>query len=139
MRVEIIDNSKEVLRAKDLAIRKALESIGMQAEGYAKLLSPTDTGLLKNSITYAVSGESTHIGSYKADKPDKSGKIKSGSYSGTVGSKEEDSVYIGSNVSYSIYQELGTQRSKAQPFLKPAVENHIGEYKQIVENELKNA
>lgn len=35
--------------------------------------------------------------------------------------------------------ELGTQRQKAQPYLKPAATNHVDEYKAIIENELKNA
>jgi len=48
------------------------------------------------------------------------------------------SVTIGSAVQYSAFVELGTSRMKPQPYLRPAIENHIDEYKSIIENELKN-
>lgn len=44
---------------------------------------------------------------------------------------------IGTNVEYAPYVEMGTQRQKAQPYLKPAVENHVDEYKRIAETVLK--
>lgn len=47
-----------------------------------------------------------------------------------------NSVTVGSNVFYAPFQELGTRKMKAQPHLRPAVENHIPEYKHIAENEL---
>ena len=136
------DNSDKVLKAKDEAVARILEIIGLKAEGYAKLKAPTDTGLLKNSITHAVGGQSTAISKYHGERESKYGKkgIPFGSYSGgSVGDSSEKAVYIGSNVEYAPYVEYGTQRSRAQPFLKPAVSEHIGEYKSIIENELKNA
>lgn len=45
---------------------------------------------------------------------------------------------IGSNVEYAAYVELGTSRQKAQPYLRPAAENHKQEYKRIVESALKS-
>ena len=51
---------------------------------------------------------------------------------------EEGAVYIGTNVEYGIYQEFGTVNQAGTPFLRPAVENHIDEYKEIVEQELKS-
>ena len=50
----------------------------------------------------------------------------------------EPAAYIGTNVEYAPYQELGTIHMKAQPFLKPAVADHANEYRKIIENELKN-
>ena len=50
----------------------------------------------------------------------------------------ESAVYIGTNVEYAPYQELGTIHIKAQPFLKPAAADHANEYRKIIENELKN-
>jgi HK97 gp10 family phage protein len=47
-------------------------------------------------------------------------------------------VYIGSNVEYAPYVELGTARQKAQPFLKPAATEHSQTYKGILESEYKN-
>lgn len=51
---------------------------------------------------------------------------------------DSDSAYIGTNVEYAQYQEFGTSRQKGTPFLRPAVENHLDEYKKIAENELKH-
>ena len=50
----------------------------------------------------------------------------------------EPSVYIGTNVEYAPYQELGTINMDANPFLKPAVADHANTYRKIIENELKN-
>lgn len=46
--------------------------------------------------------------------------------------------YIGTNVEYAPYVELGTSRQKAQPYLRPAIANHIDEYRNIAQDVLKN-
>lgn len=131
MTVNFKDNSGAVLSAFHSAVEKALEECGLVAEGYAKKLAPVDTGNLRNSI------------SHKVDP-------------------EEPAVYIGTNNSYAAYQEFGTgiyteggrdtpwvyqdekgnwhwtRGNKAQPFLKPAVADHARQYRQIIEQELKN-
>lgn len=131
MTVDFKDNSGAVLSAFHSAVEKALEECGLVAEGYAKKLAPVDTGNLRNSI------------SHKVDP-------------------EEPAVYIGTNSSYAAYQEFGTgiyteggrdtpwvyqdekgnwhwtRGNKAQPFLKPAVADHARQYRQIIEQELKN-
>ena len=50
----------------------------------------------------------------------------------------EPAAYIGTNVEYAPYVCLGTIHMKAQPFLKPAVNDHKDEYRKIIEDELKN-
>lgn len=74
----------------------------------------------------------------------------------------ESAVYIGSDVEYAPYVELGTGRyteggrptpwvyqddegnwhwtagNPAQPFLKPAVADHAQTYRNIIEDEMKN-
>ena len=50
---------------------------------------------------------------------------------------DADSAYIGSNVEYAAYVELGTSRRKAKPYLKPAVTQHTAEYKELAEAALK--
>lgn len=136
MGVEIEDHSKEVIKAKDEAVARALEMIGLQCEKYAKFLCPTDTSLLKNSITHAVSGEGTAISTYHADKA-KGGATRIGRYAGVVGNSKEEAVYIGTNVEYAPYVEYGTKKMDAQPFIKPAVNNHLDEYKRIAETCLR--
>lgn len=134
MSVEFVDNSEEVLDAMKGAILRGLERCGMQAEGYAKDLCAVDTGLLRNSTTHALSGEAPAITTYRSDDGS-----TSGSYSGVAPDDGELSVYIGTNVDYGPNVELGTTKQKAQPFLKPAVANHAQTYKNIMEDELKNA
>ena len=139
MGFKITDNSDKVMNAKDMAVKKALEAIGIRAEKYAKALCPVGTvestgkkgyrgGTLRNSITHEV---------------------------------DEDVVTIGSNVEYAPYVELGTgpyfqtppqweQFSSTKgsgegtgyvhprPFLKPAIEDHLDEFKGLAEHIFKS-
>lgn len=92
-------------------------------------MCPVDTGNLRNSITHQVA-------------------------------EGEDAVYIGSASEYAAYVELGTGKyypggrptpwayqdakgnwhltngQRAQPYLKPAVADHVSTYKGIIEGEL---
>ena len=54
MNVQFTDNSKEVSEYIKAALLRGLETCGLVAEGYAKKLSPVDTGNLRNSITHDV-------------------------------------------------------------------------------------
>ena len=83
------------------ALELAIEECGAEAERYAKMKCPTDTGLLKNSITYAVHGKPPNTDTYTANKK-KSGEdeVRSGQYSGTIPDNEM-AVYVGTNVEYA--------------------------------------
>ena len=105
--VKITSNLDEVEQASAEAVERALEAMGLQAEGYAKMLCPVDTGNLRNSITHEVV-------------------------------MEDSAVHIGTNVEYAAYVEYGTSKMKAQPYLEPAVIDHVDEYKDIAEYYLKN-
>lgn len=132
------DNRQMVKDALEVAKERALTIIGMKLERYAKALCPVGTpestgkrgyrgGTLRNSITYEV---------------------------------QDDGVAVGSNVEYAPYVELGTGPHfvpppdweqftpvpgvgtghgyvHPRPFLRPAVEDHIAEFKEIMESELK--
>ena len=50
---------------------------------------------------------------------------------------DEKAVYIGSNVEYAAFVELGTSRMKARPYLRPAATEHTAEYKRLAEQALK--
>ena len=52
---------------------------------------------------------------------------------------EEDAVYIGTNVEYGPYVELGTSRRHPHPYLKPAAADHADEYRSILKSCLKSA
>jgi HK97 gp10 family phage protein len=145
------DETETVLQALDVRIKRALEAVGAQAENYAKMKCPVDTGLLRNSITHALSGQpaaaKTYHSKYGSNRTAKgnrrlatsknAGSVGFGTYSGTIGSSDEDAVYIGTNVEYAPYVELGTQGTDPQPFLKPAVANHIPMYKRMIKDFLE--
>ena len=163
-------------------IYAGLEACGMTIESYAKLKCPVDTGLLRNSIAHAVSGEVPSIGagykgsetrkarSHTSNKKDKSGNnvekvvnndgkevLPGGTYTKKV-SKEKDkaSVYVGSNVEYAAYVEMGHRQNvgqfvpkigkklvaptvKAQPYLRPAFTEHLTECEDIIKSYLQDA
>ena len=49
---------------------------------------------------------------------------------------DDNAVYIGTNVEYAPYVELGTSRQKAQPFLRPAASEHGTQYRQVLKKAL---
>jgi len=130
----------QVLNATSQQLMKAAEKIGQAAESHAKLYITAGvyqtpqgwyvrTGNLRNSITHA-----------------------------TEENKETITVVVGTSVEYAPYVELGTgkyaegsngrgvpwryQDTKGnwhttsgmppRPYLRPAIENHIPEYKDII-------
>ena len=128
----------EAKKAIDEAIKRGLKKVGMQAETYAKQLSPVDTGLLRNSITFALGGETTNITEYTDDKGENRGTYEGEAPADAEG---ETTVYVGTNVHYAPYQELGHATVNggfvdAQAFLRPAMENHTDQYKLIIADEL---
>lgn len=122
--VEFQDNSPIVLEALKHATQRGLEACGAVAENYAKQeLSKSKvhadgtsrpnviTGRLRNSISHTLG---SNVGS-------------------------ETAVYIGTNVSYAPFLELGTRKMQAYPFLKPAATEHTDEYRNILKESLQNA
>ena len=131
--VKVNSNKQAILDEFKQQKRVALEAVGLQGETNAKMhitaVGAVDTGRLRNSITHAT---------------------------------DDDSAYIGTNVEYAIYVELGTGiyaseggRStpwsykddegnwhttvgmKPRPYLAPAVQEHVDEYKELVENYMR--
>ena len=52
---------------------------------------------------------------------------------------DNEAAYIGTNVEYAVYVEMGTVNTSAQPYLKPAVTDHVNEYQRIIQNALKGS
>lgn len=133
--IEYRDHTEEVLKAMDAAIRRGNEAIGLAAEGHAKRDCPVDTGRLRNSITFALAGEETHVKSYSANKGGKETYTYDGNAPGTKG----DGVFIGTNVEYAPYVELGGSGRSGVHFLQNAASGHADEYKKLMEDSMKNA
>lgn len=51
---------------------------------------------------------------------------------------DNNAAYIGTNVDYAVYVEMGTVKTRAQPYLKPAVTGHVNEYQEILENAMRD-
>lgn len=131
MSIEVISNRANVEKAVGKSMKKAAIMIGGTVEGHAKDACPVDTGLLRNSITYALGGQPTNIVAYTDD----SGEQK-GQYDGTAPRDDDGelTIYVGTNVQYAPYQELGAPNINltARPYLRPAMENFQSEIEQII-------
>ena len=112
------DNTELVVSEINDAVLRGLEKIGMAGEGYAKDLCPVGTP------------ESTGI-------PGHIGGTLRNSITHVV-DEAAGAVYIGTNVEYGPYVELGTEKMAAQPYLKPAATDHGQTYRNIMEDELRN-
>lgn len=143
---EIINHSDDVLRVLDDKIDVILQIWGEVAEGHAKKYVAVDTGRLKNSITYTYSGQSERSYTYTAKENyitkngTKSKSRKKVEYTDTIGDLSNDdsrAMYVGTNVEYASDVEEGTSKQKAQPYLKPAIANHVDEYKKVANKILK--
>ncbi len=122
-----------MLKATEKQFAKAAEIIGGKAESYAKIECPSDTGNLRNNITHTTEDDGR-------------------------------TVVIGTAVQYAPFVELGTRihaeggggrqtpwryqdrngnwhttsGAHPHPFLRPAIEDHLEEYKGILEKVLSN-
>lgn len=132
MDVRIVSNAEAVKGAFGEASVRALEVCGLIAEGYAKKL----------------------CGGFKHP----TGNLRDSITHAVADS--ENAVYIGTDVEYAPYVELGTGKyypggrptpwayedekgethwtagNKAQPYLKPAIADHADTYKSIIKSEL---
>lgn len=155
--IKITDNSDEFIEILKSRIPVALEACGLQAERSAKLLCPVDTGRLRNSITHATAGDSSRTfsftesyrsglnvnnnkGGYGLTKKQKE-KTKQTETIPAI-PKEEQTVYIGTNVEYAASVETGHilpngSYTAPKPYLKPAIENNKEKYKAIMKRYLK--
>ena len=71
----------------------------------------------------------------KKETPVDTGRLRN-SISHTV---DGEAAYIGTNVEYAPYVELGTSRAKAHHMLQKAATEHSAEYKQLAEDAVKSA
>lgn len=96
-------------------IERALEKVGQTAERYAKLACPVGTP--------ESTGKKRYIG----------GTLRNS----ITHTHDKNTAYIGTNVEYAPYVEMGTKKMAARPYLKPAIMDHIQEYKNKIEQELR--
>jgi phage gpG-like protein len=117
MAITFKSHYREVTAAVQEATDRALEIAGAKAEGYAKINlrtpKPHKSGIEKpNVVTSNLINSITHRQISK------------------------DTEVIGTNVEYAPFVELGTSKSWAYPYLRPAAEGHGEEYAKIWASEL---
>jgi hypothetical protein len=130
----IVNNNRIfVLKARDEQLQKALEKIGIAAQGYATLNCVVDTGRLRASTTYATT-----------EKQGKPGKLKEGGESPAKDhamhqKPKEKTVVIGTNVEYGeIIETRGGRQGKGAHYLRNSISDHLQEYQKIIKEELKD-
>ena len=112
VQVEIDDKKvQEMLKKMNPAIRQAL----------SRFL--TKAGIIVKS-------------SAKANAPVDTSRLR-----GSISSRPEGirQVIIGPNVDYGIYQEFGTKYMKAQPYMRPALQDNLGNIRDIFIREINLA
>ena len=133
------DHTKEAIDAKNAAIKRALEQIGINVEKYAKALCPVGTvestgkkgyrgGTLRNSITHDTKKDSVTIGSNVEYAPFV--ELGTGPYFDAPPQWEQFTQYTGNGGGHGYVHP--------RPFLKPAIVDHLDEYKQIISDELRS-
>lgn len=138
------DNTEEIKQAVQDAVLVALDAAGLQGATLARRELQNnppriDTGLLRNSVTHAVSGKPAAISTYRADTP-KKGRQDSGSYSGSApaaADPQKPFVLIGTNVEYAGYVHEGTSNMAPNRFIKNALETNQAELEKIIRTVLR--
>ncbi len=108
--------------------RRALEKAAITVEGRAINRVPVDTGLLKGSITHETYEEEAHVGTNKKYAPHVEYGTRSHMINGPVRIRGVGWRYI--------KMHPGT---KAQPFLRPAMDESRRDIRQIISDEWRNA
>lgn len=106
----IVKNLELVGEAIESSAIDAQMKAALEVEREAVLIVQVDTGRLKNSVDVQKVGDVVEVGS---------------------------GVKAGTRVNYAHFVEFGTSRSRAYPFMRPAVEKVRSKYPQIVIDEVK--
>ena len=152
--IKITDNSGEILRQFERSLQIALEVVGTQAESHAKQI-------VSDFVVY---GKVDIPKGYHEKDNSRVADINGGTMRNRIAhTVVKHDVYIGTNVPYAVYHELGTGIYASQPggrqtpwrykgrdgnwyttrglypihFLKKAASEHSEEYKSIIETILK--
>jgi HK97 gp10 family phage protein len=124
-------NPDTVNKVFDELNHKTVLTIAIKIAARAKALAPVAKGRLRNSLMWRVGHEE---GGFN----DSSGETANKQI--TVHPTKDSEGYVGSNLSYAIYQEFGTRKMAPQPFFRPAValvmtEQTKAEIKKMIDDE----
>ena len=134
MPVEFNSNLGEVLKGSEEAIARAAEIIGGMAESYAKQLCPVDTGNLRNSITHTTENNNRTVVISSSVTYARFIELGTGKYAEGGGGRQTPWSYQDSNGNWHT-----TSGMPPRPYLRPAIENHKDEYKEVLESEMSGS
>ena len=111
-------------------LEQNIRAVAFAIEAKAKVRAPFETGALRSSIYTRTSKGTFSNGKPTAGLPEVSGnppreelpRVKAGE------------AVVGPSVEYGIYQELGTGRMAARPYLGPAVNSSADELERAMAN-----
>ena len=92
---------------------RSVREAALFCQGQAVLLCPVDKGRLRGSIGVKMAGQALI-------KNSESGKAQAEDF--IQEEPEKNVAHVGTNVEYSVFQEFGTQKMPAQPYLRPAAD-----------------
>lgn len=130
-KVTIESNVAEVLAASEEAVNRGLMAIGMEAVTLTHRDkdsggTPVDTGRLRNSISWAVAGESGG-----------GGDGEGGDDAGAAGTPPKNTVCIGTNVEYAKWVEEGGYNRHAYHMLRNALVDGSDRFEAIMKANLE--
>ena len=100
-------------------------TIKIEADNTAEVLAMKDKAV--ETAMAAIAFKAEAYGKIKC--PVDTGRLRNS----ITGESDEKTAQVGTNVEYAPYVELGTSRMSERPFIKPAIANHLDEYKQIIQ------
>ena len=106
-----------IIRDADVNADKIVRYLAFKGEGYAKELAPYDTTALRNSI-YTVTHEEDHYREADSNAKSKRKDVITEPHP----APEKGEARFGPCVSYASYQEFGTSKMSAHPYMTPAIE-----------------
>ena len=132
-KVQFTSNIGTVKKALKQQLEMAAEIIGGKAESYAKVACPKDTGNLQNSITHTTEdgGHTVVIGTPVKYAPYV--ELGTGVYAEGGGGRQTPWRYQDRKGKWHT-----TSGAHPHPYLRPAIEDHIDEYKNVLEKCLKD-
>lgn len=114
----LVDNRDEFNERLDIALKRAFKAIGLQLE--------------RNAVI--------EINKSVYDTPESPNYKRTGRLRSSITHRSDSrSATVGTNVEYAPFVEFGTSKGKGpRPYIRPAVENHLNEYENILNTELKD-
>jgi len=109
-------------------------SIKLDDSKVRKMLKEMTPAIRKAIERFLIKAGTVVKASAKANAPVRTGRLRD-SISSKVDKVRQEAV-IGPNVEYAIYQEFGTKYMKAQPYMRPALEDNIDNIRDIFVREI---